>query len=70
MVGTKKKREQYSTLFHFNIDPKWRRGGNERRIGGSSDGKGLFQRRVGDRRTWLLNRISPFIFPRGFQREG
>ena len=70
MVDTQETKDQESTRFHLDSGPKWRRRGDDRRSRGAFEGKGLFRRRVGDRRFGFLNRISRYIFPRGFPQDG
>lgn len=70
MAETQERRQHYTSRFHFDTYPKWRRRGDERRSRGAFEGKGLFRRRLGDRRTGLLNRVSRYIFPRGFSEDG
>jgi len=69
MAETQERREN-NDRFHFDVYPKWRRRGDERRDRGSFEGKGLFRRRLGDRRIGFLARISRYIFPRGFPEDG
>lgn len=69
MAETQERGEELRDQIHSALYPKWRRRGEERRSRGSFEGKGLFRRRVGDRRAHFLERVSRFIFPRGFSND-